>query len=75
MAWGPSGRDMTFVFDGALYLFAVDSQQAYRVTEDDTIVTRPTWAPYGAAIEGSEEPIAALALPEVGPVEDFLPEN
>ena len=50
MAWGPTGRDIAFVFDDALYLLNVDTGAAYRVTQDDTIASRPTWAPYGAGI-------------------------
>lgn len=50
MAWGPTGQDLAFIFDGSLYFLSLDSQQAFRITQDDSIVSRPTWAPYGAAI-------------------------
>ena len=74
MAWGPSGRDMTFVFDGALYLMDIGSRAAYRVTEDDTVVTRPSWAPYGAAIVGTEVSIETISPPDAA-VEELLPDR
>lgn len=63
MAWGPTGRDIAFIFNNALYLFNLDSQQAFRVTQDDTQVRRPTWAPYG------------LAIPENLPPTSLTPDN
>lgn len=50
MAWGPSGRDMAFIFDSSLYLLSVDEGAAYQVTQDDAVISRPSWAPYGAGI-------------------------
>ncbi len=47
MAWGPDGRDIAFVYDDALYIIDLDSGEARRITQDDTIVRNPTWAPYG----------------------------
>lgn len=63
MAWGPTGRDIAFIFNNALYLFNLDNQQAFRVTQDDTQVRRPTWAPYG------------LAIPENLPTTTLTPDN
>jgi resuscitation-promoting factor RpfB len=54
MSWGPSGRDIAFIFHQSLYLFNVDSGVAFRVTQDDAPASRPTWAPYGAGISGAD---------------------
>lgn len=51
LAWGPTGRDIAFIFNEDLYLLNLDSRETYRVTEDDNVVTHPTWAPYGYGIE------------------------
>jgi Tol biopolymer transport system component len=59
MAWGSNGRDIAFIYDNALYLLNLDTGQARRITQDDAVVTNPTWAPYGAAI--------GLQIEEVGP--------
>ena len=48
MAWGPTGREMAFIFAESLYLHNLDSQETYRVTVDENVISRPTWAPYGA---------------------------
>lgn len=49
LTWGPSGREIAFVYDGDLYLYNLDDNEARRVTQDDNIVSNPTWAPYGRA--------------------------
>lgn len=54
MAWGPSGRDVAFIFDSSLYLLNVDEGSGYRVTQDDAVASRPTWAPYGAGITAAD---------------------
>ncbi len=76
MAWGPTGRDIAFVFDNALYLFNLDLNQAFRVTQDDTVASRPTWAPYGAAVTG-ELPTTTVSPSRTNtPLqEEFLPEE
>jgi len=45
--WGPAGDMITFVYDGDLFLYSVSESSANRVTNDDSIVSNPTWAPYG----------------------------
>ena len=78
MAWGPSGRDMAFIFNDDLYLFDVGANSAYRVTEDDIAVSRPTWAPYGAGITSEEvgdESVAPIEsdTQEGDPLRDRIP--
>lgn len=53
MAWGPNGQDIAFVYDKALLLLNLPTQEVVRITQDDAIVSRPTWAPYGAALSAS----------------------
>jgi len=72
MAWGPSGRDMAFIFNDDLYLFNVDDDSAYRVTEDDIAASRPTWAPYGAAITSEGAGDGGVAPIRIDPQEDEL---
>ena len=70
MAWGPSGQDMAFIFNDDLYLFNVNGQSAYRVTEDDIVASHPTWAPYGAAITSEETADDSVAPIGIDPQED-----
>jgi resuscitation-promoting factor RpfB len=53
MHWGPTGRDIAFIYNDALYLFNLDSKEASRITQDDARSSHPTWAPYGAAISAN----------------------
>jgi resuscitation-promoting factor RpfB len=55
MAWGPSGHDIAFVYNNALYLLNLISGEAHRVTQDDTVIRNPSWAPYGQAIPAQVE--------------------
>lgn len=64
MAWGPSGRDIAFIFDSALYLFSLDDGAGYQVTQDDAVISRPSWAPYGAGITEAD------VEPRLGPPEN-----
>jgi hypothetical protein len=50
MQLGPLRPRYRLHFRRSLYLLDVDSGSAYRVTQDDAVASRPTWAPYGAAI-------------------------
>ncbi len=64
MAWGPTGRDLVFTFDNALYLYNLDSGEAYPLTQDDSLNSHPTWAPYGAALVAADlRPTELLPLP------------
>jgi resuscitation-promoting factor RpfB len=77
MAWGPTGRDIAFVFNNALHLFNLDSLEAYRVTQDDATITHPSWAPYGQGITGdlsTTRPQAAPSPPR-HTIQDFLPDE
>ena len=62
MAWSPDGRELAFVFGDALYLFDLAQQEAHRINQDDTAISRPTWAPYGAAIEEEVTPTTQPAI-------------
>lgn len=50
MAWGPTGGEIAFVYNNALYLYSLADGTARRLTDDDAINSHPTWAPYGAAL-------------------------
>lgn len=56
MAWGPTGQEIAFVYDQDLYLYDFENNQARQVTQDDTPISNPSWAPYGRA---------AIDLPEL----------
>jgi resuscitation-promoting factor RpfB len=71
MSWGPTGLDIAFIYNNALYLLNLESNEARRVTQDDAIVRNPTWAPYGRAITG-ETPATQIEPLEI-PVEPFDP--
>ncbi len=43
MAWGPDGRQMAFIFENALYIYDLETGQANRVTQEDAVVSHPTW--------------------------------
>ncbi len=47
MAWSPDGRDIAFIYDDALYIMDLDSAETRRITQDDSAIRNPTWAPYG----------------------------
>jgi len=76
MAWSPTGDEIAFVFDNALYLLNLESQEARRITQDDALTSHPTWAPYGRGIgnEASQGPPADLATPIPESFEDLLPD-
>ena len=70
MAWGPTGSDIAFVYNNALYLYNLEAGTARRLTDDDAINTHPTWAPYGAA--QLEDPIISPTPDNLG---NILPSN
>lgn len=49
IAWGPDGREMAFIYDDSLFVLNLDNGEARRITQDDNMVSNPTWAPYGPA--------------------------
>ncbi len=76
MAWGPSGQDIAFIFNNALYLYNLEESTARRITQDDAIASHPTWAPYGAGLTDNlpaAQPVETLPTPESA--DQFLPEE
>lgn len=49
LAWGPGGNAVAFIFDDALHLLDLRSNDVFRAGLDDTASSRPSWSPYGAA--------------------------
>lgn len=74
MAWGPTGQDVAFVFGDSLYFLSLTSGQAVRITQDDAVVSRPTWAPYGAAIPADLAPTEQVPVDRAS-VDDNAPES
>lgn len=76
MSWAPTGRDIAFIFDNALHLLSLDSGEAFRITQDDTLASRPTWAPYGRGITNAIQATQLIPFdPTSGTFEDFLPDD
>ncbi len=74
MAWGPTGNDIAFVYNNALYLYNLKEETARPLTDDDAINTHPTWAPYGAAL--TDELAAVTPTPTTtNTLGDILPES
>ena len=55
MSWSPTGDGISFVFNDQLYLYDFQSEQASRLTQGDTAVSLPTWAPYGSGLTNTLE--------------------
>jgi hypothetical protein len=72
MAWGPSGGDIAFVYNNALYLYNLAEGTARRLTDNDAINSHPTWAPYGTALAAE---LAAAPTPIPQTLGDNLPTN
>ena len=66
MAWGPTGTNIAFIYNKALYLYNLADGTARRLTDDDAINSHPTWAPYGTALTNE------LTLPNVTPTPGTL---
>lgn len=61
MTWGPSGAEMSFIFNDQLYIYDLMTESASRLTDDDSTISHPSWAPYGAGldvIEGDETAVS-----------------
>ncbi len=43
MAWSPDGRDIAFIFNDALYMLNIETQESRRITQDDAVSSHPTW--------------------------------
>lgn len=65
MAWGPDGETIAFIYDGDLYLYAVDDQEARQITRDDSVASNPSRAPFGRAMR--ESPPAPETPPIANP--------
>ena len=65
-------RGIAFIFDNALYLYNLETDEARRLTDNDAINTHPTWAPYGAA---RLQEIAANPTPDSDNLGNNLPTN
>jgi Tol biopolymer transport system component len=82
MAWGPSGRDIAFIFDDDLFIMNLEAAAsgssqtaATQVTADDTPASHPTWAPYGLGLAGPAPSTTPDEEPTVTPNGRFLPET
>ncbi len=54
LAWSPDGREVAFVYDSALHIANLHDRSARKITQDDTEISNPSWAPYGAATISNE---------------------
>ena len=50
LAWGPDPDSIAFIFDDELHILDISTGEVFRAEADDTVSSRPTWAPYGAAV-------------------------
>lgn len=75
MAWGPTQRDLAFVFDDDLYLYNLNADEVYRLTQDDSLNSHPTWAPYGLALTDNYRPTELSPFPTPFSREEVLPEE
>jgi Tol biopolymer transport system component len=66
MTWGPNGRRIAFVYDDSLYLLDLSAGDPVRLTQDDSVISNPTWAPYGQAV------FSASPVEDIGP--EIIPE-
>ena len=73
LSWGPSGNDLSFVFNEQLYLYSFDTDSASRLTQDDATISHPTWAPYGAGLT-APLPIET-PTPPPDPTDNLLPDE
>lgn len=55
MAWGPNGRDIAFIFNNALHILNLETEEVIQVTQDDTTISHLTWAPYGAGLNSESD--------------------
>jgi hypothetical protein len=74
MDWGPTGTEIAFVFNNALYLYNLEEGVASRLTDNDAINSHPTWAPYGIALQNGLD--ASLnPTPAPNTLDNVLPEG
>ena len=73
MAWGPAGATIAFVYDGDLFMYDLDDGEAERITQDDSVASNPSRAPYGPEqpeAQPSPEPPAVVTRAATGPRRD-----
>jgi hypothetical protein len=73
MAWGPAGATIAFVYDGDLFMYDLDDGEAKRITQDDSVASNPSRAPYGPEqpeAQPSPEPPAVVTRAATGPRRD-----
>ncbi|MCB0037105.1 MAG: DUF348 domain-containing protein [Anaerolineales bacterium] len=76
MTWNGTGRDMAFVFNDDLYLLNLTTGNSFRITQNETVISHPTWAPYGTAVTADLASPAEGEIPtENLPRGDLLPEG
>lgn len=63
MAWGPTGRQIAFIYDSSLYMLDLASGEIKRLTQGESPVSNPTWAPYGSAELAEREVPGASTTP------------
>lgn len=49
LAWEPGGTHLAFIFDDALHIYDTTGETIYRRSDDDSVNTLLSWAPYGSA--------------------------
>ena len=69
MTWGPNGQHIAFVYDDSLYLLKLSGGEPVRLTQDDSVISNPTWAPYGQAVllQAAPPPIEQESIPDTAP--------
>jgi resuscitation-promoting factor RpfB len=73
MTWGPSGRELAFVFNNKLHVMNLDTRKVRIVTQDDSIASNPTWAPYGLAATEEGRPRRIQPTPVPVPTSERSP--
>lgn len=73
MSWGPDGNELSFIFNNQLYLLSLDTNESRRLTQDDSQVSHPTWAPYGAGLTQPETDLIPTPTPDF--IESQLPQE
>jgi len=63
MAWSPNGRQFTFIYDDALYLFDLENETAQRINQDDATIGSPSWSPYGVGLDDPFVPTDDVDIP------------
>lgn len=73
MAWGPDGQAIAFIFDDALYILDLATGQANQITQEDAVVSQPTWVGGTAVAPPSAGESDDLPLPRSNGPSRFFP--